>query len=83
MQKNSFLEDDRQKFIDFLNMIADKAEFSLKTDEVIKFYKLLAHMQQQILPKINENILEIKKIVETKPEEPKKPQKAKTSSRNK
>jgi len=82
MQKNSFSEDDKQKFVDFLNMIAEKAEFSFKTEEVIQFYKLLAHMQQKILPKIHDNILEIKKIVDPNPEE-NKPSKSKSGSRGK
>ena len=59
-----FTEDDKLKFVDFLNIIAKNAKFEFKTEDVINYFKLLAHMQQKILPKIDANILEIKKIVE-------------------
>jgi len=62
--KDKFTEDDKQKFIDFLNMVADHAEFKVKTKELVQYFKLLAHMQQAILPKINANILEVLKVVE-------------------
>lgn len=57
-----FNEDDKQKFIDYLNMIADKATFNLNTNEVISYFKLIQYMQASILPKINANILEIRKV---------------------
>lgn len=56
---NTFNEEDKNKFIQFLNLIAVKGEFNLKTAEVITFFKLLQHMQTVVLPKINDNILEI------------------------
>lgn len=62
----NFTEDDKKAFIDFLNMVAKNAKFELSTQEIITYFKLLSHMQQQILPKIDANILEIKKVVETK-----------------
>jgi hypothetical protein len=62
MIEMKFNEEDKQKFIDFLNMIADKATFNLNTSEIINYFKLIQHMQVSILPKINANILEIKKI---------------------
>jgi len=74
MDNKSFSESDKDQVIDFLNLIAEKAEFKLSTKEVIKYYKLLAHMQQTILPKINSHIMEIKKVIKPEPkkEEPKK-----------
>ena len=66
MSELNFTEDDKQKFIDFLNMTANKAEFKFNTTEVVGYFKLLAHMQQKIIPKIDANILEIRKIIEQK-----------------
>ena len=68
MTNGSFTDDDKQVVIDFLNMVAQKAKFELDTSEVIKYFKLLSRMQQNILPKIDANILEIKKVHEA-PEE--------------
>jgi len=72
MDNKSFSEADKDKVIDFLNLVATKAEFTLKTEEVIKFYKLLAHMQQIVLPKIDAHILEVKRVVKPDKAEPKK-----------
>lgn len=64
--KHKFTEDDKQKFIDFLNFIAERATFpDWKTADSIKHFKLLAHMQQSILPKIEANIFEIKRVIDT------------------
>ena len=68
MTDSSFTEIDKQKFIEFLNSIAKNASFTVKTDELIAYFKLLAHMQQSILPKIEANILEVVKVVESKEE---------------
>lgn len=68
MTELHFNEDDKSKFIEFLNTIAKTATFNLKTEELINYFKLLSHMQQKILPKIDNNILEVKRIVETKSE---------------
>jgi len=68
MQKHNFTEDDKQKLINFLNMVAEKAKFEFNTSEALTYCKLLAHMQQAILPKVSGHILEITKLVE--PEEP-------------
>jgi hypothetical protein len=57
--QNSFTEDDKKKFIDFLNAVANHAEFKLNTQELCEYFKLLAHMQQVMLPKIHEHILEV------------------------
>lgn len=69
MGEMNFTEEDKQKFVEFLNMIAKNARFDLNTVEIIQHFKLLSHMQQKILPKIEANILEVKRIVDTKKEE--------------
>jgi len=66
--QNSFKEEDKKKVIDFLNMVAVKAEMKLNTQEVIKYYGLLSFMQQELIPKIDANILEIIKVEESKEE---------------
>lgn len=66
MGEMHFTEEDKQKFVEFLNMIAKNARFDLSTAELIQYFKLLSHMQQKIIPKIDANIFEIKKIVEAK-----------------
>lgn len=60
--QNCFSEDDRQKFIDFLNNVANHAKFEVDTKQLCIYFKLLAHMQQVILPKLDAHILEIKEI---------------------
>ena len=67
--QNKFNEEDKKKVIDFLNLVAEKGNFNLDTKEVIKFYGLLSYMQQTLLPKIDENMLEVKKVIENKKEE--------------
>lgn len=69
MGELNFTEEDKQKVIEFLNMVAKHAKFELSTSELIQYFKLLSHMQQKILPKVDANILEIKKIQETKQSE--------------
>jgi uncharacterized protein YeeX (DUF496 family) len=58
----SFSEADKQKVIEFLNTVAKYAKFEMKTEEIVSYFKLLAHMQQTILPKIDANILEVLKV---------------------
>lgn len=60
----NFTEDDKQKFVDFLNMVAKHAKFEMNTGELIQYFKLLSHMQTKMIPKIDSNILEIKRIIE-------------------
>jgi hypothetical protein len=72
MTELKFNEADYQKASEFLNMVAKTATFSLNTVELINYFKLLAHMQQFILPKINANILEVIKVVETPEPSPEK-----------
>jgi hypothetical protein len=67
--KNKFNEDDEKKVIDFLNFVAKNATFKeLNTENIVAYFKLLAHMQTQILPKIKSNIFEIKEIISPKKE---------------
>lgn len=63
--KNYFTEDDKQKVVEFCNFIAERAVFSnWKTEDTIKHFRLLAHMQQVILTKIDAHILEMGKVVQ-------------------
>ena len=59
MTKSNFSEEDKEKLVEFLNMVATKAKFEIDTKEVIQYFKLLSYMQQTILPKINSHILEV------------------------
>jgi len=64
--KKNFSEDDKKRVVDFLNMVAKHADFKLNTNEIIEYFKLLSFMQQSLLPKLDANILEIKRVVEAK-----------------
>jgi hypothetical protein len=66
MRELNFTEEDKHKFVEFLNSVAKHARFEMNTSELINHFKLLSHMQQKILPKIDANILEIKKVIEPK-----------------
>lgn len=64
--ENGFTEDDKNKLIELLNFIAQKATFNgWKTEDTIKHFKLLSHAQSVILPKIEAHILEVKKVIQT------------------
>ena len=78
MSEMHFSEEDKQKVIEFLNMVAKHAKFEMNTTELIQYFKLLSHMQVKILPKIEANILEIKKVIE--PQEPAKEENIKQKS---
>lgn len=69
MGSNSFKDEDKEKFIEFLNMIAKHASFNLNTKDLISYFHLLSHMQKILLPKIEQNILEVKRVIETKPKD--------------
>ena len=56
---NKFNDDDVKKLVEFLNMVAQKAEFKMNTQEIIKYFGLLSHMQKEIVPKVRENVLEV------------------------
>ena len=77
-----FTEEDQQKFIEFLNSIANHAKFELNTKELCHYFKLLAYMQQTMLPKIEKNILEVKKVIQVK-EEPQVKEKSKKAAKEK
>jgi len=62
MDGNNFNEDDKAKIIDFLNYIAKNATFTQDVKGALEFVKLLSHMQQVILPKVDGHILEVKKV---------------------
>ena len=67
--KNKFTEEDKKKTIDFLNFIANKATLKeMSIQESIEWFKLLSFMQQILIPKIDANILEILRVVESKQE---------------
>ena len=81
MDALSFTEADKQKFVEFLNIIAKCATFEMKTDEVITYFKLIAHMQQVMLPKLDANILEVVRIGKAQEVEKKsEPKAAKTKT---
>lgn len=69
MNAMNFTEEDKQKLIDFLNFNAKRATFpDFKTEDIVTYFKLLTHIQQKVLPKIDANILEIKRVIEAKSE---------------
>ena len=74
---NNFTEDDKTKFVEFLNSVAKYAKLELNTQELIAYFKLLNHMQSVILPKLNANILEVIRVVEPEKEEKPKDKKGK------
>lgn len=58
--QNKFNENDKEKFIEFLNYIHTTAKWKeVGSQEQINYVKLLNHMQTQILPKIESHILEV------------------------
>ena len=67
MNPDSLTEEDKNKLVEFLNMVAENAKFEFDTKEIIRYYGLLSFMQQVMLKKIDANIFEVKEIVE--PEE--------------
>jgi hypothetical protein len=66
MTSLNFTEEDKKKVIQFLNMVAEHGSFDLKTGELIEYFKLLSFMQQTLIPKLDANILEIKRVIEAK-----------------
>lgn len=66
--ENKFSEEDKKKVVQYLNMVAKKAEFNMNTQELIEYYKLLNYMQSELLPKIEANVMEVKSIKEDKEE---------------
>lgn len=65
--KKHFSEEDKQKVVQFLNMVAKNATFEMKTADIIEYFKLLSWMQQSLLPKIESHYFEVIRVHE--PEE--------------
>lgn len=74
MTEMKFTEDDKKQVIEFLNMVAKNAKFNFDTTEIIQYFRLLQHMQARILPKIEANILEVKRVVNPPSEEESQPE---------
>lgn len=66
--ENNFKDSDKQKVVEFLNFVANHATYQMTTQEAIKFYGLLSYMQKELLPKIDDNILEVKQVINHKEE---------------
>lgn len=71
MTKNSFTEDDKKKLVEFLNFVAEKADFNMNTQDVIRYFTLLSFMQKELLPKVDSHILEVKRVIEPENEDSK------------
>lgn len=65
MNALNFTEEDKAKVVAFLNMVAEHAEFKVNTNELIEYFKLVAYMQKELIPKVDANILEVKRVVES------------------
>lgn len=71
MSDMRFTEEDKQKLVEFLNLVAKHAKFTVDSQELILYFKSLSYMQQRLLPKIEANIFEVKRVIEpTQPSEP-------------
>ena len=66
--ENNYTEEDVKKLVEFLNVVASKAEFNMKTQEIIQYFGLLSHMQKEIVPKMRDNVLEIVAVHEAESE---------------
>lgn len=69
MNEMKFTEEDKAKFVEFLNMNAKHAKFEFDTIQMVNYYKLLQYMQGKILPKMDANILEVKRVIEPQQEQ--------------
>lgn len=68
MNRQNFTKEDHQKLIDFLNFVAKNAKFNeIQVKEMIEFVKLLGHVQN-LVPKVEANILEVIKVVKASQE---------------
>jgi len=63
--KRNFTDDDKAKVVKFLNLVAKHAKFEVDTSELIDYFKSLSYMQQVLLHKIDTNILEVKRVIES------------------
>lgn len=80
MTQKSFKEKDSENIVKLLNFISDKARFNLDVKETITLYGLMAWAQQDLKPKIDAHVMEVKRVVENP--EP-KPEPKKRSSKKK
>lgn len=62
--KQNITEEDKAKLVEFLNYVAKHAKFELNTQELISYFQLLSYMQKIFIPKIDANILEVKRVIE-------------------
>lgn len=64
---------DKANIVDFLNLIAEKGQFTLTVKESIKFYGYLSYLQKDLLSKIDASIVEVISVKEVnKPKDKKK-----------
>lgn len=63
----NFNDEDKQKVVKFLNMVAKSARFDMDTTELVAYFKLLAYMQQTLIPKIDQHCLEVLRVVDPEP----------------
>lgn len=77
-----FKEKDLENLTKLLNFIAEKAEFKVNVKETISFYGLMAWAQQELMKKIKDNILEIKKVHEPVEEPVEQPKRAARKSKS-
>jgi len=64
--ENKFTKEDKEKLIEFINFLATKCKLDgITISDNIKFYGLLSFVQKELIPKIENNILEVVKVVES------------------
>jgi len=63
----NFNDEDKQKVIKFMNIVATNAKFEMNTAEIIEYFKLLSFMQQTLIPKIDKHCLEVLQVVDPEP----------------
>lgn len=60
-------EKDKALVIDFLNLISDKAQFNdMSVKDNIKLYGYLSYMQNVMLKKIDDSIIEVLSVTKVK-----------------
>ena len=74
----TFNEKDEARLVEFLNFVATNAKFDgMDVKGIIEFHRLLSWSQQELLPKVKDNILEVKRVIDAPKEEKPKAAKAK------
>lgn len=67
--EDKFNEKDMERLVSFINSVAKRAKFdNMSIQEVIELYNQLSFIQKEFLPKLERNLLEVKKIIEPKKE---------------